>query len=464
MNMEKGKEIKIASDVENFWANERQAVFANKNKDIYYVDEKLAKNKIDSEAELIKISRNLDVLYYRKSESLYRKKSGRDREMILSGVADILKIYAGGEIYFTKADSGQKIKLSDFIDDDMREADAAMGEPAYPYLTRAETFPSYMAGEIAAENNRKLAIYNSKRAAYNAKLAREELRNKLNGLEITIGDQLAKSLWYYDGKQALIVSGGYIGAECLGEQSPAIVFRKKAANDKPSGKVKLSEVASLPDVLERLSNVRNAATEAKAALKGKVSDAKLAGAAAFAINSGKIVFFVGGEKGSLYQLAIDGDSIGDAVKLADDVLKSGKWFAGENLVYLRGDRGDLYVNENLADSDVSLPAMERAYSAVGSKEVFYYTNWKNSAGSLKVYDGQKARKIADEAHDFHLLGDRRAVYLGNYDNKSQKGDLFLCEIGETPPRGKPPIKIAVGVTAVLAPQTFKGGNDVDGRI
>lgn len=92
--------------------------------------------------------------------------------------------------------------------------------------------------------------------------------------------------------------------------------------------------------------------------------------------------------------------------------------------------GELYVNKNRIDYDVNPESVEYL-SDIG--KVFYLAdlNVDKKSGTLKVYDGKEAVKIADDVYyDFFVTPDGRVACLQDYSLKYYQGELYEWADGE----------------------------------
>lgn len=85
----------------------------------------------------------------------------------------------------------------------------------------------------------------------------------------------------------------------------------------------------------------------------------------------------------------------------------------------------MYINKNKIDYDVYCYSVE-IYSELD--KIFYFTDWNDEKdyGTLKVYDGKEAMKIADDVHSFSVTPDGRVLYLYDYSLNYYKGELHEC--------------------------------------
>ena len=163
-------------------------------------------------------------------------------------------------------------------------------------------------------------------------------------------------------------------------------------------------------------------------------------ATSFRINSsGTVVYCIDdipNEKnyGELYRISISGGVVGKAEVYDSDVYTGYCYFVSDNeLEYFKDykdGKGELYINKNRIDYDVRVYSVE-VYSEFD--KVFYCTDWNEDKGygTLKVYDGKEATKIADEVNSFSVTPDGRVLYLYDYSRNYYKGELHEWDNGET---------------------------------
>ena len=108
------------------------------------------KEKLASDVKSLSyVDENLSVIYYTKDDgteeepetSLYKQEVGKEeKEKIAEGIAQLIKVYDSGEIYYTKAVKTEKV-LMDYVEDDMAVGDAALTEPKAPEYPTKGTYP-----------------------------------------------------------------------------------------------------------------------------------------------------------------------------------------------------------------------------------------------------------------------------------------------------------------------------------
>lgn len=451
---------KIASEVRGFEVSDdgKKIGYINSENSIYlkYADQE--KEKIASDVSTLEhVTEDFTTVYYIKDGSLYKQVEGEDKVKIASDVYDVLKIYDSGEIYYLTSES-EEISLMDYVTDDMKDADASLTEPTYPtypnapsrpswwdYDTDAEYDAAYEAyeeayEEWAAECDRLETEYYAARDAYWAKESRDELRADLE--EETL-EQSSYSLCFYNGTEEVVITdafvGGYYSNYTYAYDAPVISY--EAYNQSSLEKVKLSEIESIYDIENMVEAALFSSSERYIAVKGTATVVEQEKEATnFNINSsGTIVYYIDdipNEKnyGELYRISISDGVVGKAEVYDSDVYTGYCYFVSDSEFEYFKDykdgKGELYINKNRIDYDV------RVYSVnvyTDLDKVFYFTDWNDEKeyGTLKVYNGEEAVKIADDVHNFSVTPDGRVLYLYDYSLNYYKGELHEWSNGET---------------------------------
>lgn len=142
------------------------------------------------------------VYYLNHSRGLYRF-DGKSTGLVSDGVTEVCKVYSDGGIYYLK-NNGDKLILSDFIEDDLAGTDAAIAQPQKPTAPLFKDYPSLGAYNAAFDAyERAYKAYEEKQKAYEEKLARDELRL---GLGQTKWVKELLTLCFYDGEVSTNVS------------------------------------------------------------------------------------------------------------------------------------------------------------------------------------------------------------------------------------------------------------------
>lgn len=451
---------KIASEVRGFEVSDdgKKIGYINSENSIYlkYADKE--KEKIASDVSTLEhVTEDFTTVYYIKDGALYKQIEGEDKVKVASDVYDVVKIYDSGEIYYLKSDA-EEISLMDYVTDDMKDADASISEPNYPdypnspsrpswwdYDTDAEYDAAYTAYEDAyeaweAECDRIETEYYAARETYYAKLSRVELREDL--AEETL-EQSSYSLCFYNGTEEVVITdafvGGYYSNYTYASEAPVISY--EAYNQSSLEKVKLSEVESKYDIENMVEAALFSSSERYIAVKGTATVVEQEkDATNFRINSsGTVVYYIDDipeEKnyGELYRISINNGVVGKAEVYDSNVYTDYCYFVNDTeLEYFKDykdGKGELYINKNKIDYDVYCYSVD-VYSDLN--KIFYFTDWNDEKnyGTLKVYDGKEATKIADDVHSFSVTPDGRVLYLYDYSLNYYKGELHEWSNGET---------------------------------
>ena len=437
---------KIASEVRGFevYDDGKKIGYINFEKSIYlkYADKE--KEKIASDVSTLEhVTEDFTTVYYIKDGALYKQIEGKDKVKVASDVYDVVKIYDSGEIYYLKCDA-EEISLMDYVTDDMKDADASISEPNYPDYPNSPSRPfswdydtdAYEAWK--AECDRIETEYYDACETYYAKQSRDELREDL--AEETL-EQSSYSLCFYNGTEEVVITDafGYYSNYTYASEAPVISY--DAYNQSSLEKVKLSEVKNIYDIEDMVEAALFSSYESYIAVKGTATVVEQKKEATnFIINSsGTVVYYIDDipeEKnyGELYRISINNGVVGKAEVYDSNVYEDNCYFENDTeLEYFKDykdGKGELYINKNKIDYDVYSRSVVE-YSDLD--KIFYFTDWNDEKnyGTLKVYDGKEATKIADDVHSFSVNPDGRVLYLYDYSLNYYKGELHEWSNGET---------------------------------
>lgn len=457
-NIRKGSKEKLASEVANFAVSEdgRTVIYINFENSIYVRYDGDKKEKLASEVSVpLYITEDLSAVYYMKDGSLYKQVVGGDKEKISSDVCKVLGIYESGEVYYL-TERSEKIGISDYVIDDMKDADASVTEPGYPMYPEEPSYPywedydtdeeynaAYDEYEAAydaweAECERLEAEYNAAVEAYRAKLLRDELRKDLN--EITLS-KTAYSLCFYDGSGSSVVTDAYYRKLEQAEDAPVLFY--SAYKPTEPEKVKLSELENAKEVEGAVSDAMFSSYEKYIAVGGNATvfeEKKEADELYININSsGTAIYYIdniqnGKDFGELYCIKVSDGVPGTAELYDSDVCVNGCFFLSDTeFVYykdMNDDKGELYINGNHIDSDVGA---YRVGSVSDGGKTVYYTDWDDDKnyGTLKIYDGKESVKISDDVHGIVITPEGSILYLYDYSDKHSTGELYEWFDGKT---------------------------------
>lgn len=464
---------KIDSKVNKFYINSdgSKIIYSDNDGSIYYKEGKKDREKIDSNASIEYVSEDLSTVYYLKNNALYQKKLGKDKEKLFSDVSNVVHIYDSGDIYYMKSQD-ITYNLSDFVNDDMAEADAAMVEPEMPFYPSyddcmpdmpypTEPDPSlytdywgyydwdlynqyyneyyaqldeynaqWQANYDAAISEYEQAYnkYQEESERYYAKQDRDYLRQNLQETTIPVTNY---ALYYYDKKESILISDSCASYMTYSSQTPLIIY--KSNNTAEIAKVNLSEVTSFDSLYSTVSNNLLTQGEVYAAIKAtNASVPQENGTSYYVKDNGELLYYLDNYDSmentyDLYGVKISNGKMDIPTKIDEDVYGFELVNGSDTLVYykdVKNDAGDLYIDMKLVDSDVY------TYSVMGiqgTDMVLYYVDYDSDteSGSLKIYDGKNTKKIGDDIVSYNVIDESNILYLMDYDFYSARGDLYL---------------------------------------
>lgn len=432
---------KIANDVAYFYASEdgNKIIYMNTEGSVYvqYMDKEDKEKIANDVSNIVHLTEDLKTLYYLKEGTLYKQVEGEDKVKIASDVYDVLEVYDSGEVYYTKS-STREIALTDYVDDDMKDTDAAMKlptRPSYPSWWDYDTNEEY--NKAYDEYEKAYDKYEEDYKAYWEKEQRDSIRENLEGEVIEHTDY---ALYYYDGEEDTVLtknfSNSYSGYYTAAD---AAVIVYTSISEGSVDKVKLSELSGAYEVADKVREALAGGTETNLAVKGNSTEIDAENATSFRINGkGTLIYYVsnikeGENHGDLYNIAIKGDKISDAELYDEDVYTYGYFLSEDDFLYFKDyeeDSGDMYINKESIDYDVRLWSVD--YN-MDSETVLYITDWDSDKeyGTLKIWDGKEAVKIADDANSPYMLPDGRVLYLYDYSTKHHNGELRIWKNGES---------------------------------
>lgn len=429
---------KIASDVTSFAVSDDGSVFyyLTEDGDLYWASGE-EKEKLAGEISSWEYTDDdFEYVYYIKDEALYRQGVAEEREKIASDVADVLKIYDSGEVYYTKSAS-ETGTLMDYVTDDMKESDAAMTEPEYPSIPDR---PSYWSDEYdawAAQRDQLLADYNAAMEEYYAKENRDYIREELESMEPWT---TVYSLCYYDGAEETMLSETFSGSSSTVAGKSAVITYESYVQEGME-KVKLSEITDAYDVQSKVEETFSESKARYIAVKGvptEVEQEKAAGN--FRISSdGSVVYYIDDipdekDYGDLYKIAIKDGAVGDAEVYDTDVYNGSISIIDDTKVRYYKDydtsdgEGELYIDKTKIDYDVYACKYDS-----DTDTAYYITDWDSDKGygTLNIYKKGESEKVADDVSSYVWIDDGRILYLTDYSLSHYKGDLMVWDDGDT---------------------------------
>lgn len=450
-NISKNEKTKIDSDLGSglfsiyLESEGNEVYYIKEGGDLYLKKAGKDKEKIDDDVEEI-LASNLvydkdetSGVFYLKEGNVYKKEDGKEKEKLVSDVDNVARTYLKqNSFYYTKEKEGSAVLLMDYVEDDMKEQDADIedpgDEPKYPSLLDYGSVAAYQ--KAVDEYNEAYDEYLKAEDKYEAKRDRDTLRQELKEEEIS---NRGKTLYYYDGKKENKVSDNFGTLESRTYKKPILVF--SVSESKERKKVKLSKIESIYDVYDELGYDYLSTSSGKIAIAigDKVSDIEGENIKTATISrEGNHLYFVTNIKknknyGDLYEVKVKNGKLEKAKLYDEDVCYEMIGVSGDSQVLYfkdyKNSEGTLYINKKEVDEDVYSYGMLGNYS---SKEIFYYMDYNSDKdkGSLRVYNGKKAKTIAEDVNDFEVFDDGSVMYLYDYSINKNKGDLNYYKNGK----------------------------------
>lgn len=363
---------------------------------------------------------NFSDVYYIKNDNLYMF-DGRDSEKIAKGVSGVVAAYKSGELYYIKAKKDE-IKLSDYVIDDLKEADEDFEMPERPQRPYSFEFDSDEEYDAAYdEYTELLEEYNEAREYYYDLQDREELREELD--EETMENKVY-SLYYYDGKKETELTDSYYSVSQGSDEEKVIVYY--AYNQSETQKVKISEIDSVYDIKNMVQASLFSSRQAYIAMEDKVKI--IDGENAVLNEDASKLYYLSDD--DIYVAKISGKNL----KKAERYQKNVDTFAlyGDNVVAGKKDSEDdylydIYINKDKVASDVANILCDEDF------KTFYMLadcNADKETGKLIRYKGGKTKTIDKGVHDFTVTPNGKLYYIADYEVKDREGDLFAYKMGK----------------------------------
>ena len=426
---------KIASEVSSFIVSDdgKKIGYLNKEDGMYLKYAGKDKEKLDSDvSRIIYINEAFNTVYYTKEGALYKTVEGKDKVKIASDISAVLKVYESGEVYYLKSDSSE-VTLLDYVEDDLKDSDAAMDEPQPPERPSRydyEDYDDYLAAKD--QYNIDYEAYLTAKNAWYEKQDRDALREDLARRTMT---NKSYTLFYYNGKDEKVLTDAYVSSEyssecTVADNNPVIIF--SIYNQTSVKKVKISEIDYVSDVKDMLEAALYSSSEKYIAVKDNLSIIEQTDAQSFDVTSdGKTVYFIDdvSEKtnhGDVYRIRISGNK---ALKpeLYDSDVYTANLLDNDKYVYykdVKDSKGEFYIDKQKIDYDVDL---WNFLYLDESDAVVYMVDWNEEKeyGTLKMFKNGKAVKIADDVHTYKQTPNGEVLYLYDYSKNYNNGELFI---------------------------------------
>lgn len=422
---------KVAMNVTFCTMNEdgTQLIYENQDSDIFFLDMKtLSEEKIVSEASLLCISDDFSTVCYQKSGNLYKQVIGDDKEKIASDLQSFITCMDDGTLYYTKSHT-ETVALSDYLNDDMREADAAISEPNITDFQTQEPYTNWW-GDTSYETVTDDDAYNAAYNIYNDKLMRDELRAQAAEKIMDFSHETLYS--YKDGEETAMTDD--FAYSLITSDSGLLVYKKTMFT--PPEKVKISEVSDIYALTELLGNYQgedNAVYAisggAETLLAGEDTSTFVVDGTFFYSEDSRKLYFIDDYDpaescGTLKSIIVSDNEFSSPQVIDEEVSTCTFDPQTDTLLYfkeLKDGCGDLYMNGIKVDSDVSLHGMLLSKNAL-----YYMTDICTDGLSTTLMKWSKADKerIAYDVTQAVLIGER-LVYLADFSASAHRGDLYL---------------------------------------
>lgn len=394
--------------------------------------------KIDSEVWDYTVNTSATLVTYIKGEegNLYQYKIGEDsKDKIASGVRDYWVSDDGDKIGYLNTEGSLYLKYADKdkekIASEVSSIEYLNDEITTAYYIKDDSLYKQVEGEdrvkIASDVYRVLRIYDSGEIYYLKSEPEEPLLMDKGTIE-----QPVYSLCYFNGTEETVITDTFVyimNSDSYEIATNAAVIAYEAYDQSHLEYERYIAVKDTATVVEQ----QEYATD-------------------FTINAdGTIVYYIDNipddkDYGELYRIDITNGVIGKPEFYDSDVLygycnyiyKNIEFVNGSRLLYFKDckdvDRtyaaGEVYIDKVRVGTDVCI------WSVVNygdCDKVFYLTDWNDDKeyGTLKVYQGDKVTKIADDVCDYSVTNDGRALYLYDYSLSNHKGELREWNNGET---------------------------------
>lgn len=444
---------KISSSVCDFFATDdlKKIGYLNDDNNYYLWSGRDSKEKVASDVSSIEyVSKDMETIFYTKNGSLYRQDIGGTEKAvkIAPDISTVIKVYESGEVYYTR-ENVSEVCLMDYVNDDMASADSALeepqfpeypDEPEYPYWLNFDTDEEYDAAqekyyadyeEYMAKVDELRDNYDDACSAYSAKERRDNLRKELQD---DLMEVRKYTLYYFDGKDELLVTDEYSYGNSYAEEKPVLVVQ--TCNRGKIEKVNLSEIDACYDVRDSVEAAYGDSIY-NIVVGPKISTVGQNDASNFRMTpDGSVVYFmadVSDGYGNLYEIkvsdgkAVEPEVLDCDVSISDNIriMDNGRPVYYKNVnSYDDKKCGDLYFDKSKIDTDVCVQ-----YPTCIGDSLLYYADWneEKKCGKLKLFDNGEKTTVADDVHDCYVTSNSDILYLNDYSLNHHVGTLYFYD-------------------------------------
>lgn len=367
--------------------------FFFENKNVLYVsDYKKEPQKIaDHVDHVVQFNEDMSRFIYSKRGSLYLYESGREEK--ISDVASVITFYEDGSGYYLTDE--RNLSWQDLFYDDVPK------DPSKNEIRQAFQEESYSWWTV-------------------------------------------HSLWYFDGKHSKKISNNYF----WWKQSinPDIRFSNLSSKDRPQlifrefdvdnfQKLPISKFKSKDAMWDKSVKIQDE-FDLHVAFAGKVQKVPDSSHHGLILHpSGNSLYFLKHvdknlNYGDMYRVDLSKQEVGKTgLFLKQTSYSYNEFFDDGNYIHYKtkdSQTGDIFLNGKLIEKNVN--AFFNEYDSE-RKTVYYYTNRNSSKqmATLKRYKEGKTNKISDKVSLFHIMDNGKVLYLKNFDNVKNRGDLYLYD-------------------------------------
>lgn len=422
---------KIGSGITNYIVSKDESclIFMTDDDEIYSYNLKknASKDKLDSEASFICASNDLKYIYYTKDEKLMCIKNLKDKEKVASDFYGNWAFAEGGKsIYYMLPK--EEYMVTDFITDDYKIADSKTKKPIQSDY-RVASGTNWYGGTTYTIDAEK---YNLAVKAYNKKIERDEIRNRLDNL----GSVILNELYLYDGKESTKISDTVLAIEAgpyTYKDSTDKVVCVSQVDIEELGGYDLSLIDYASDVADKIA-IRLKESKKYYLVTGTNMNQfdvdRYISSTQFDFDNHAFYYTDDEQEDgtvTLHAISYSEKSIKSTEKIADDVsgiiLLNGK--IGYWSDYNNGD-ATLNISGDEIDEDVST----NGFTPVSTKEddsIYYAKDLSDKDRSFTLYRYQKGKsvKIDDDIISFKPLEGGKVAYLQDYNLDKYRGDLCI---------------------------------------
>lgn len=288
--------------------------------------------------------------------------------------------------------------------------------------------------------------YNDKYNEYNAKLLRDEFRLQLESEDNNLTYQ-EYSLYYWNNDVNTLVAsnlsdewnyGCYLA---VSSENPILVYQKYSEFD-----VELQKMSDvflelqnyyyiedfINDMKDNLLYLRNTSEEVYVALGDKENILEADEPGDFEIDNQGTIYFIDNHDSEKYYGTFMSASTKDGViekpvKIDDDVVFFSAGNENENYYYFKDMEdflGDLYLNGEFIASNVYPGSL---FNYKGTDILVYETDFIEGTldSTLRIYKDGTETEISDDVRSFVPVDENNVVFMMDYNQTKEKGDLML---------------------------------------